>query len=191
VEAYICLEDDSEVLVPAALEQGPILQVWQDRRYCRNLQTDNIFVEDILTFVVSQPDGTASASETITGGAPNPLTDKICREGGICNVKTQLPSNFFTGINPGDLRVDGVAILAFGKVSLMPSSAPTVTQRRLRAPIRGLLSADDVKAFMASQQYNINNNDGDESGVSVLSVVAGMPQSRLQDANPSLSSMSA
>jgi hypothetical protein len=51
----------------------------------------------------------------------------------------------------------------------MPSSAPTGTQRRLRAvPIRGLLSADDVKAFMASQQYNSNsnnNNDGDESGV--------------------------
>jgi hypothetical protein len=80
------------------------------------------------------------------------LTDKVCRESGICNVKTQLLSKLFTDINPGDLRVDGVAILAFGKASLMPSSAPTpvTVTRRLRAPISGLLTGDDVKAFMAA-----------------------------------------
>ena len=182
VEAYICLEDNSEVDFPEALEQGSILQVCV--RIDETVETQNVFVEDILTFVVSQPDGTATASTVISSGVPDPLTDKTCREGGICNVKTQLLSKFFTDINPGDLRVDGVAILAFGKASLMPSSAPTVTQRRLRTPIRGLLSADQVKAFMASQQYNSNNNnnDGDESGVSVVSVVAGAPQRRLQDA---------
>jgi hypothetical protein len=178
VEAYICLEDNSEVDFPEALEQGSILQVCV--RIDETVETQNVFVEDILTFVVSQPDGTATASTVISSGVPDPLTDKTCREGGICNVKTQLLSKFFTDINPGDLRVDGVAILAFGKASLMPSSAPTVTQRRLRTPIRGLLSADQVKAFMASQQYNSNN--GEESGVSVVSVVAGAPQRRLQDA---------
>jgi hypothetical protein len=65
--------------------------------------------------------------------------------------------------------------LAFGKASLMPSSAPTVSTaaRRLRAPIRGLLSGDDVKAFMAAHQ-NI-----DESNVSV--VADSSVQRMLQD----------
>jgi hypothetical protein len=188
VEAYICLEDNSEVAVPGALEQGSILQVCV--RIKDDVETQNVFVEDILTFRVSQPDGDASDSTVIASGVPDPLTDKTCREGGICNVKTQLLSKFFTDVSPGDLRVDGVAILAFGKASLMPSSSPTQTgggARRLRTPIRGLLSADDVKAFMASQQYNSNNNNnnnnnGDETGLSVVSVAAGTPQRRLQDA---------
>jgi hypothetical protein len=178
VEAYICLEDNSEVFSPAALEQGSILQVCV--RIDETVSTENILVEDILTFVVSQPDGTATDSTVISSGVPDPLTDKICRESGICNVKTQLLSKFFTDINPGDLRVDGVAILAFGKASLMPSSAPSGPGRRLRAPIRGLLSADDVKALMASQQYKSNN--GDESGVSVVSVAADKPRRKLQEA---------
>ena len=180
VEAYICLEDNTEVTDPGALEQGSILQVCV--RIDDEVETQNVFVEDILTFIVSQPDGDATPSTVISSGVPDPLTDKTCREGGICNVKTQLLSKFFTDVAPGDLRVDGVAILAFGKASLMPSSSPTQATRRLRTPIRGLLSADDVKAFMASQQYNSNNNDADETGLSVVSVAAGTPQRRLQDA---------
>jgi hypothetical protein len=185
VEAYFCLEDNSEVFSPAALEQGSILQVCV--RIDDTVVTENILVEDILTFVVSQPDGTATASEVITRGVPDPLTDKTCRESGICNVKTQLLSKFFTDPNPGDLNVAGVAILAFGRASLMPSSAPTgAGGRRLRAPIRGTLTADDVKAFMASQQKSNDNNiinmNGDESALSVVSVVADSSvQRRLQE----------
>jgi hypothetical protein len=150
VEAYICLDDNSEVVSPAALTQGATLQVCikvDDR-----VVTENVLVEDILLFVVSQPDGTATDSSPIVNYVADPFTDKVCREGGICNVKTQLTTKFFTEVNPADLRVDGIAILAFGKASLMPSSAPTATTRRLRAPIRGLITGDDVKAFMAAQQ---------------------------------------
>jgi uncharacterized iron-regulated membrane protein len=71
--------------------------------------------------------------------------------------------------------------LAFGKASLMPSSAPTVSTaaRRLRAPIRGLLSGDDVKAFMAAlQQQESKNNDRDES---VVEVTDSSVQRVLQD----------
>jgi hypothetical protein len=59
----------------------------------------------------------------------------------------------------------------------MPSSAPTVgiTNRRLRAPIRGLLTGDDVKAFMAAHQSR------GEAGISVVSVVADSSQRMLQD----------
>jgi hypothetical protein len=176
VEAYICLDDNSEVTNPAALAQGSFLQVCV--RIDDDVVTDNILVEDILTFVVSQPDGTATDSETITSAVADPLTDKVCRESGICNVKTQLQSKFFTDVNPRDLRVDGVAILAFGKASLMPSSAPTAAPdgRRLRAvPIRGLITGDDINAFMAAQQNR------DESGVSMVSAVVDSSQRKLQD----------
>ena len=175
VEAFICLDDNSEVLSPAALAQGSFLQVCV--RIDDAIVTDNILVEDILTFVVSQPSGSATDSETITNAISDPLTDKVCRESGVCNIKTQLLSKFFTDTNPTDLRVDGVAILAFGRASLMPSSAPTssTATRRLRAPIRGMLTGDDVKAFMAAQQNR------DDSRSSVVSVVADSSQRMLQD----------
>jgi hypothetical protein len=180
VEAYICLDDNSEVGSPGVLTQGSFLRV------CIKIDdtdvTDNIIVEDILTFVVSQPDSTATDSDAITNAVADPLTEKVCRESGICNVKTQLLSKFFTETTPTDLRVEGVAILAFGKASLMPSSAPTAAPavaRRLRAPIRGLLSGDDVKAFMAAHQKNLDDKNKDESGVSA---VAGSSQRMLQDA---------
>jgi hypothetical protein len=86
----------------------------QDRRRCHNRQHP---VEDILTFVVSQPsNGASSDSETITNGVADPLTDKICRESGICNVKTQLtPSSSLKTARAS--FVDVVAILAFGRHS--------------------------------------------------------------------------
>jgi hypothetical protein len=175
VEAYFCLDDNSEVENPKPLTQGSTLQVCV--KIDESVVIENILIEDILTFVISQPTGTAINSESITDGLPDVLTDKVCRESGICNVKTQLQSKFFTETVPGDLRVDGVAILAFGKASLMPSSAPTVASatRRLRAPIRGLFTSDDVKTFISAQQNT------DESGISVISVVADSSQRILQE----------
>jgi hypothetical protein len=190
VLAYICLDDNSKVSSPTTLTQGSFLQVCV--KVDNAVGSDTILVENILTFVVSQPDGIATDSETITNTVADALTKKVCRESGICNVKTQLLSKFFTETNPGDLRVDGVAILAFGKASLMPSSTPTAAPigRRLRVvPIRGLITGDDVKAFMTAQQRNIdddNDNDGDgdndrKSWVSLASLVTGSSQRMLQE----------
>jgi hypothetical protein len=146
------LDENSEVESPAAFAQGSILQVCV--KIDGDVVTENILVEDILIFVVFQPDGTATDSDTITNAFPDPLTDEVRRESGNYNVKTPLLSKFLSDTNPADLRVDGVAILASGKASLMPSSAPTssTVTRRLRAPIRGLLTGDDVKACMAAKQ---------------------------------------
>ncbi len=69
----------------------------------------------------------------------------------------------------------------------MPSSAPsTPAVRRLRAPIRGLLTGDDVQAFMAAQQEKKNNDmNTDESRASAVSVVADSSVQRmLQDGAP-------
>jgi hypothetical protein len=111
-------------------------------------------VEDILLFVILEPGGVTVSTDSrpLVGANADALTDKVCREGGICNVKTQLPSKFFTDVSPADLQVDGIDILAFGKASLMPSSAPLATTRCLRAPIRGWITGNDVKAFMAAQR---------------------------------------
>jgi hypothetical protein len=185
VEAYICLNDNSEVEDPVLLTQGSTLQVCV--RMDETVATENVLVEDILTFVISQPDGTATDTKSITDTVSDPLTSKVCRESGICNVQTLLQSKYFTDINTSSLRVDGVAILAFGKASLMPSSAPTVEEnngvRRLRAPIRGLLSASDVKAIMVDQEkqrnYSSNNNNKE---ISIVSADADSSQRMLQDA---------
>jgi hypothetical protein len=178
VEAYICLDDNSEVENPALLTQGSTLQVCV--KIDDTVMTENVLVEDILAFVISQPDGTATKSESITNTVSDIFTAKVCRESGTCNVKTLLQSKFFTDTDPGDLRVDGVAILAFGKASLMPSSAPTAVGnngvRRLRAPIRGLLSASDVKAIIVDQQKQRNARE-----TAIVSVVADSSQRMLQD----------
>jgi hypothetical protein len=175
VEAYICLDDNSEVADPDPLFQGSVLQVCI--KIDDTVVNDNIMVEDILTFVISQPTTETSNSVPINNAVANALTEKLCRESGICNVKTQLQSKFFTDTNPPDLRVDGVAILAFGKASLMPSSAPTDARRRLRVPIQGLLTGDDVKAFMAAQQQR----QQDSNEAAIVSVAADSSQRRLDD----------
>jgi hypothetical protein len=173
VEAYICLDDNSEVKNPAALMHGSILQICV--KIDNTVVTEDIFVEDILTFVVSQPDSEAIDSEIITNTVADPLSDKVCHESGICNVISQLQSKFFTDANPSHLSVDGVAILAFGKAPIVSGSSPTVegntpAVRRLRAPIRGLLSGENVKAFMASQQQQRNNKASDESKKATFSL---------------------
>jgi hypothetical protein len=178
VEAYICSDDDSEVENPEPLIRGSSLRV------CINIDdtvvTENIIVEDILTFVISQPNGTATDSVPINNAVTNALTGKVCRESGICNVRTQLQSKFFTDPNPGNLRVDGVAILAFGKAS--PNTEGNNAVRRLRAPIRGLITDDDVKAFMAAQQQRQqDSNEAGQSETARVSVVAGSSQRMLHD----------
>jgi hypothetical protein len=149
VQAYFCEDDNSEVNQPV-LTQGGLLQ------FCVKIDdsvTVAVFVEDILEFTLSQPNAVpaVAASRPITATTPDPLTEKLCREMGICNIRHQLSSKWFSVPQPEPLRIEGVAILSFGISSMMPSAAPTGARRRLRAPISGLLSADQVKAIMDRQ----------------------------------------
>jgi hypothetical protein len=75
VEAYICLDDNSEVENPALFTQGSTLQVCV--KIDETVATDNVLAEDILIFVISQPDGTAADSESITNTVSDPLTQKV------------------------------------------------------------------------------------------------------------------
>ena len=147
VEAYYCQDNNGEV-PGSVLTQGSLLQFCV--RMFENVTAD-VYVEDIMEFTLTQPGSVplTAPSRPIVNTQPDPLTEKLCIEMGICNIKHQLSSKWFAVPNPKPLRVDGVAILAFGKASSMPSAAPG--NRRLRVPIRGLLSADQVKAMMERQ----------------------------------------
>jgi hypothetical protein len=113
--------------------------------------TDAVFVEEILSMTVSQPLGPGTPSNVIVGTNTDALTSKSCLYNGICNIKTQLPSKFFVEAQPKDLRIDGVAILAFG----IPATAPP--GRRLRATIRGLLSTESTEAMYAPASLQDTN----------------------------------
>jgi hypothetical protein len=68
--------------------------------------------------------------------------------------------------------------------SSAPSSAPNDNRRRLRVPIRGLLTGDDVKDFLAAQQEQQTSRAlaAGESESVIVSVVAdsSVPQRMLQ-----------
>ena len=147
VEAYYCQDNNDEV-AGTVLSQGSLLQFCV--RMYENVTAD-VYVEDIMEFTLSQPESVplTAPSRPIVNMEADPLTEKLCVEMGICNIKHQLSSKWFTVPNPKPLRIDGVAVLAFGKASSMPSAAPG--NRRLRVPIRGLLSAEQVKAMMERQ----------------------------------------
>ena len=158
VEAYYCQNDNSEV-GSKPLTQGDILQ------FCVKMYdnvTADVFVEDIMEFTLSQPGGSAANSRPIVNKEADALTEKLCLEMGICNVKHQLSSKWFADPFPKSLRIDGVAILSFGKASAMPSAAPG--NRRLRVPIRGLLSANEISAMMSRHtEARVDGSDEDNA----------------------------
>jgi len=152
VIAYICDNANLEIANPPALTQGSVLQ------FCVAMNetvTAAIYVDDILNFELTQTGTTPS--NPITNTQPDPLTAKLCREDGICNIRTQLASKWFAETDPAPLAVSGTAILAFGVASAMPSAAPSAAPtatpaRRLRVPITGMLSQEDVRKLMEQQQ---------------------------------------
>jgi hypothetical protein len=136
VEAYICDGANALVGSPDPLAQGSDLQVCV--KIDDTVTVENVNVEDILLFVMTQA-GSAEEQRPIEASTADALTTLDCAiGGGICNVRTQVLSKFFTATNPGALQVDGIAILSFG-----------AARRRLRAPLRGLLKAEDVRRLQA------------------------------------------
>jgi hypothetical protein len=62
-------------------------------------------VADILSTTISQPGGQTSATSSISNGASDPMTDKVCVNG-ICSVKSQLSSKFFERIIPDTIATE-------------------------------------------------------------------------------------
>jgi hypothetical protein len=128
VVAYHC--DESNVKqVP-----GPVLAQGQSMQMCVELDPSvinkNVFVVDILIIDLNQEklDLSVTRKNIIDDAIPNALTSKLC-QGGICNIKTQLVSIWFSDPVPLEIEATGTAILAFGSLS------DGLRQRFLRVPI--------------------------------------------------------
>jgi hypothetical protein len=137
VIAYYCNDGNQELATAPIYNQGDVLQVCI--RIDDALADEDIFVEDIVTFILSQggnPALAAAPTTAIQNRQTDPLTLKDCDSvgDGRCNVKHQLTSKFFDDPSPGDLEVNGIALIGFG--------TPTGAARKLiRVPVRGLLRA--------------------------------------------------
>jgi hypothetical protein len=132
VVVYPCDESNDKLASKPALTQGDALQL------CVELDPStaingNAYVVDILSVDLNQEkmDDNVTHKTIIDEAIPDSLTSKLC-QGGICNVRTQLASSWFSDPDPGDINATGVAILAFGSVS---SSSGQQRLRFLRAPI--------------------------------------------------------
>jgi hypothetical protein len=128
VVAYHC--DESNVKqVP-----GPVLAQGQSMQMCVELDptviNEFVFVVNILSIDLNQEklDLSVTRKNIIDEAIPNALTSKLC-QGGICNIKTQLDSSWFSDPVPGEIEATGTAILAFGSLS------SGLRQRFLRVPI--------------------------------------------------------
>jgi len=133
--------------------------------------TEEVFVQDILAFVISQPDGPASSTTVISETVADPLTRKSCKSSGICHVKTQLPSKFFLEADPKDLLIDGVALLAFG-------SARRLVQVPIQQTLRQLLKViDDNTARLlkasSSAEFNLKVGLAPKDGLADRMVIGG------------------
>ena len=169
VEAYICDANNGLVGSPAPLAQGSALQVCV--KIDDTVTVENVNVEDILLFVMTQV-GSGEEQRPIEASTADALTTLDCLTGGICNVRTQVLSKFFTATNPGDLQVDGIAILSFGSAG-----------RRLRAPLRGLIKAEDVRRLQASGESEFGVQvglqgaetvEGDDTNTAAIAAVVAL-----------------
>jgi hypothetical protein len=135
VVAYYCDEENEELDTDPTYNQGDIMQVCI--RIDDTLAEEDIFVEDIISFILSQggdPALAATPTTAIQNRQTDPLTLKACGVDGRCNVKHQLTSKFFDDPRPGDLEINGIALIGLGT-----PNGP-VARKLLRVPVRaGLL----------------------------------------------------
>jgi hypothetical protein len=128
VVVYHCDEANDKLAMKPNLAQGDTLQV------CVELDSTvisaNAYVVEVIAVDLHQAnmDQNVTHKNVVDEGIPDFFTSKLC-QGGICNIKTQLESSWFTDPIPGDINATGVAILAFG------SSGSGQGVRFLRTPI--------------------------------------------------------
>jgi hypothetical protein len=155
VVAYHCNGSNDKLASRPNLTQGDALQLCVELD--PTIVNENVFVTDILTVGLDQEkmDSNVTHKNIIDKAIPDFLTSKLCQDG-ICNVKTQLESIWFSDPIPGDISTTGIAILAFGSISgsgqgLRFLRAPIVFQKSRHVDDsdrdRKLQQGDDENAF--------------------------------------------
>jgi hypothetical protein len=157
VEAYICDEDGSEVMEPGALGRGSALLFCV--RKDANATTD-MYVADVLSMTISQPGGSATGTSAISAGSTDPMTNKVC-EDGICSVKTQLSTKFFSRVIPDTIATipDEEIVAPIQEVSSIPGGSSVGDGNIVASggdPGNGCANPPEV--------YNVPNGEGFYAG---------------------------
>jgi len=110
VEIYYCYQNFTEVVPAPAYTQGKALEVCvkplENQTSCCVFDVDEMDVDQD-----QDGDGVYDAhTDPVTKKIADPLSNKVC-EDGICYVKTQLPSKFFSVRNPRNLTLAGIAVM--------------------------------------------------------------------------------
>ena len=130
--------------------------------------SQDVYVRDILTAVVTQPSGPGTPTTAIDTYVPNALTTKDCTSNsdGICNLLTQLPSKYFVDVAPQDLRVSGTAVLAFGTAR---------KHRLLHVPVRNLRHLAPANEGIDDRQLQQQQEGGSQSEFDLTAKLEGNP----------------
>jgi hypothetical protein len=175
VVAYHCNELNDKLASRPNLAQGEALQLCVELD--PTIVNENVFVTDILSVDLNQENmdqNVTTQKNIIDETIPDFLTFKLC-QGGICNVKTQLESRWFSDSIPGDINSTGIAILAFGSIT----GGSGQRLRYLRAPIvfQQRRHADSSERDRKLQQGDDNDEDGNAVADFILSTSLNIPSS--------------
>jgi hypothetical protein len=101
--AYHCNDSSDKLASRPNLAQGEALQLCVE--IDATIGDTNIFLTDILSVDLDQTnmDQNVTHKNIIDETVPDFLTSKLC-QGGICNIKTQLGSRWFSDPIPGDIN---------------------------------------------------------------------------------------
>ena len=117
VKAYFC-DDEYNALTNPLFVQGDLMPV------CVEIDdTDRALyhLNDVLEMDVEQTKSDdplkTDSSQIVLNQLATGLSDKFCKNG-ICRMRHQLASEFFDERNPNNLDIAGIAICAFGPLSL-------------------------------------------------------------------------
>lgn len=178
VEIYYCYRNHTETFPTPIYTQGGAMEVCikpiEDQTYC--------CVTDIQTMDISQDqdgDGDWDArTKPITNFITDPLSFKDCAEG-ICYVKTQLPSKFFSVPNPRNLTLTGMAVSEL--CDRAPVNSPLISPGPSEAPSLSLSPAvtpsrNQLPSSMPSQSPSTTSSESPSISLSP-SVSPSMGQS--------------
>jgi surface protein len=159
VEIYYCYPNHTEVSPAPSYAQGQALEVCvivkPEDTHCCIVDINNMDIDQDQDNDGEWDAHTDPITDTFTDG----LSTKNCTEsdGGVCYVKTQLPSKFFSVPNPADLTLTGAAILKICDGAATPARPatpePAFSEDELTLIVQDWLYDDDFMQMMMPDAY--------------------------------------
>lgn len=187
VLAYHCDDQNARTSEDRLLTQGDMLQLCVK---ADSALAKNVFVTDILSLDLDQPSPNGTHhGDVVENFLTDDLTTKRCKDG-ICNIRSQLTTQWFTDVDPEEIVASGVAVLAFGNAgsTRVLLRVPLKVSKRIRDHLERNLqesgSADMFGKFVVyarlastsntSSQSNSSNSTVTSYGLIVVYVLLGV-----------------